>query len=317
MPRSPNSPCRTFLSTEPWHAACTRRLLTMALPCTNVALLRSLRTVLTAAAFMLSVTAAAAPASPAPAPSKDAVAGAPADKAKDDKAKDEKAKEDEKVAPDSPRAAIAEFRHLTRAGDYAGAARYLDLSQVDATDGPTLAAHLREVLNRHLWLDLDKVSAGSRGNTEDGQPADREELGTVPGASGKPEPVVLVGKCYRPNTHWVFSAATVVLIDSWYSHLENVWLMDHLPKPLLKMGPHLLRWWQWLALVPLLLVAWLVGYAVTRVARAMITRTFSPEHARAACINRRRTSCAVGWPRCSWWQCSGRSGRASSCRGIA
>lgn len=185
-------------------------------------------------------------------------------------------------APDSPRAAITEFRRLARAGDYAGAARYLDLSQVDASDGPTLAQHFREVLNRRLWLDPSKLSPDSRGNTSDNQPADREELGTIRGASGKLEPVVLVRKTYRPGSHWVFAASTVAQIEGWYEHLESLWLIQHLPEPLLKMGPRLLRWWQWLALLPLLVTAWAVSYAVARVGRIVIGRALSAQHAGAA-----------------------------------
>ncbi len=187
------------------------------------------------------VAAAGVAQAPAAAPGPTAAAGPAKDGKEGQKEAD---KEAEKVAPDSPRAALADFRHLTRKGDYAGAARYLDVSQVEQSDGPALAQQLREVLNRHLWVDLDKVSPNSHGNTEDGQPADKEQLGSVPGASGKPEPVVLVRKSYRPGSHWVFSATTVASIDDWYNHLGNVWLLDHLPKSLLRMGPHLLRWWQ-------------------------------------------------------------------------
>jgi MscS family membrane protein len=176
---------------------------------------------------------------------------------------------------------MTEFRRLTRAGDYTAAARYLDLTQVDAAEGPRIAQHLREVLNRRLWLDPKKLSPESRGNISDNQ-ADREELGTIRAASGKLEPVILVRKSYRPGSHWVFSAATVAQVEGWYGQLENVWLADHLPKPLLKMGPRLLRWWQWIALVPLLLGAWAVSYVVTRTGRAFATRALSENHASAA-----------------------------------
>src|SRR6188768_1399846 len=54
------------------------------------------------------------------------------------------------IAPDSPRAAIEEFTRLTQSNEYKKAARYLDLSGVDQADGPVLAKHLREVLDRHL-----------------------------------------------------------------------------------------------------------------------------------------------------------------------
>jgi MscS family membrane protein len=185
-------------------------------------------------------------------------------------------------APDSPRAAIAEFRRLTRAGDYAGAAKFLDLSKVDPADGPRLAQHLKEVLNRRLWLDRSKLSPESHGNAGDNQPANREELGTILAATGKHEPVVLQRKTLSSGARWVFSAETVAQVEGWYEHLESVWLTERLPAPLLKMGPRLLRWWQWIALLPLLLVAWAVSYVVARVTRLVAVRTLSERRAGAA-----------------------------------
>ena len=179
---------------------------------------------------------------------------------------------EEKIAPDSPRAALSDFNRLTRVGDYTKAARYLDVSAVDQSDGPLLARHLREVLDRHLWIDVDKLSPEPHGNTDDGLAPDREELGNVPGATGKPEPVVLVRRVDRVGARWVFSSGTVTRIEAWYEHLENRWLLEHLPKWALLFGPHELRWWQWLALGPMLLAGWLVGFAVTRASRFVIRR---------------------------------------------
>ena len=189
---------------------------------------------------------------------------------------------EEKVAPDSPRAALTDFSRLTRSGDYANAARYLDLSSVDQSDGPILAKRLREVLDRHLWIDVDKLSAEPHGNTDDGLAPDREELGHVPGAAGKPESVLIVRRVDRSGARWVFSAATVGHIDTWYEHLENRWLLDHLPKWALGFGPHELRWWQWLALAPLLLSGFLVGFAITRLSRAVIKRVMAEHSAETA-----------------------------------
>ncbi|HEY3669213.1 MAG TPA: mechanosensitive ion channel family protein, partial [Polyangiaceae bacterium] len=184
---------------------------------------------------------------------------------------------EEKVAPDSPRAALGDFNRLTRIGDYAKAARYLDLSAVDQGDGPLRARELREVLDRHLWIDVDKLSPDPHGNTDQGLSPDREELGNVPGAAGKPEPVVIVRHVDRSGARWVFSAGTVAQIAAWYDHLENRWLLEHLPKWALLFGPHELRWWQWLALGPLLLAGWLVGFAVTRLSR-LVFRGLLAEH---------------------------------------
>jgi len=184
---------------------------------------------------------------------------------------------EEKVAPDSPRAAMGDFNQLTRSGDYAKAARYLDLSSVEASDGPLLAKHLRDVLDRHLFIDVEKLSPNPHGNTDDGSPPDRDDLGSVPGAAGKPEPVTIVRRVDRSGPRWVFSANTVAKIDTWYAHLENRWLLDHLPKWSLRFGPHELRWWQWLALVPLVVTGLLVGLTITRLSRLVI-KHWLPRH---------------------------------------
>jgi MscS family membrane protein len=186
------------------------------------------------------------------------------------------------VAPDSPRATMTDFRRLTRARDFAGAAKYLDLSKVDPNDGPLLAEHLKEVLNRRLWVDASKLSPESAGNGEDKQPSNVEELGTIRVASGKQEPVLLVRKVSRTGPRWVFSAETVTRIEDWYEHLESVWLSERLPKPLLKMGPRLLRYWQWIALVPLLLGAWAVSSLAARVSRRLVVGALSEKHAASA-----------------------------------
>lgn len=167
---------------------------------------------------------------------------------------------------------MSEFTRFTRSGEYEKAARYLDLSAVDQDDGPILAKRLRDVLDRHLFIDLEKLSPNPHGSTDDGSPPDREDLGNVPSAAGKPEPVVIVRRIDRLGARWAFSAATVARIDAWYAHLENRWLLDHLPKWSLRFGPHDLRWWQWLALAPLILCGLFVGFAITRLSRLVVKR---------------------------------------------
>ncbi|MET0795468.1 MAG: mechanosensitive ion channel domain-containing protein [Polyangiaceae bacterium] len=200
---------------------------------------------------------------------------------------------EEKVAPDSPRAAIADFTTLTRNGDYEKAARYLDLSTVDANDGPQLAKRLRDVLDRHLWIDPSKLSPESHGNDDDGLAPDRDELGSVPGPAGKPEQVVIVRRVERSGARWLFSAATVASIDPWYQHLENRWLLDHLPKWSLRFGPHELRWWQWLALPPLLLTGLLVAFLITRLSRLLIRRVLAENSAEF--LHRMRGPATLAW----------------------
>jgi MscS family membrane protein len=156
-----------------------------------------------------------------------------------------------------------------------------------------LAKHLREVLDRHLWVDVAKLSPNSHGNTDDGLVPDREELGNVPGAAGKPEAVVLVRRVDRLGARWVFSASTVGHIDDWYEHLENRWLLDHLPKSLLGFGPYELRWWQWLALAPMLVTGWLVGFTMTRLSRVVVRRVMSQHGAET--MRRMLGPATLGW----------------------
>jgi MscS family membrane protein len=59
--------------------------------------------------------------------------------------------------------------------------------------------------------------------------------------------------------------------------LENRWLLEHLPKWALRVGTHELRWWQMIALVPLLFVAWCLSFAINRVAWLLLKR-WLPEH---------------------------------------
>lgn len=200
---------------------------------------------------------------------------------------------EERVAPDSPRAAIAEFTTLTRNGDYAKAARYLDLTAVNTNDGPELAKRLRDVLDRHLWIDSNKLSPDSHGNEIDGLAPDRDVLGTVPGPAGKPEQVVIARRVDRSGARWVFSATTVTSIDPWYEHLENRWLLDHLPKWALRFGPHELRWWQWLALSPMLLCGVLVAFVITRLSRILIRRILAENSAEF--LRRMRGPAMLAW----------------------
>jgi len=81
---------------------------------------------------------------------------------------------------------MSEFTRLTRSGEYEKAARYLDLSAVDPSDGAILAKRLRDVLDRHLFVDIQKLSPAPHGDTDNGSPPDRDELGDVQAPRANP-----------------------------------------------------------------------------------------------------------------------------------
>ncbi|WP_437651149.1 mechanosensitive ion channel family protein [Sorangium sp. So ce362] len=173
------------------------------------------------------------------------------------------------VAPDSPQASMRRFIELCRAGNYAEAARYLDLPP--KADGAVLAQKLKAVLDRHLWLDVERLSPLPLGDAQDNLGAGVEELGKIPTRTG-PQPVRLVRRATPDGVRWLFSRATVDRVDEWYTRLEDRWLRDHLPPVLLRAGPRELLWWQWLALPVLALAAWLVGAVLSFLLRALLRR---------------------------------------------
>lgn len=184
------------------------------------------------------------------------------------------------AAPDSPRATVAEYLGLARAGRFDEAARFLDLPDALDGRGPELARKLKLVLDRRLWIDLGKLSPLPAGHREDGLAADVEQIGEIVGPTGRPEPVRLVKRERGGGPVWLFSRATSARIPSWYDRLDNRSLLDRIPAPLLRPGPKELLWWQWIAALVFLLPAWwggkLLGWAVRKVLLRFAARTSTP-----------------------------------------
>jgi MscS family membrane protein len=178
----------------------------------------------------------------------------------------------DEVAPDSPRAMLTHFFELTRANRLADAAVYLDVPASEEARATELVGRFKAVLDRHVWIDLDQVSASSSGDLRDGLSPSAEQVAEIPGPSGRPEPVRLERNKGRG---WLFARATVQRIDGWYEGLEHRWLREHLPPSLLTPGPKELLWWQWIAVLMIVFVAWAAGALLGRISRRVLTRVAS------------------------------------------
>ena len=177
------------------------------------------------------------------------------------------------VAEDSPRVSLQRYLDHCRAGRFDEAARYLVVPAGRDAEAPALARRLKAVLDRHLWIDLEAVSAESEGNRQDGLPPGLENLGTV-ASGGRREPVRLRRLREPTGDRWAFSEATVAQVDAWYAGLEDRWLRDVLPEPLLRPGPRDLLWWQWLALPVLAVFSWAAGRLLGGIGRGVLARLF-------------------------------------------
>jgi len=164
---------------------------------------------------------------------------------------------------DSPRVSLSTYLAACQRGDYVQAAEYLELLPNETARGPALARMLKAVLDRHLSIDLETVSADSAGNRNDGSPGS-DEIGKIPDDQGKLLPVRLVRR-RRPNgDRWIFAHFAVQNIDGWFDDLPNRWMLEHLPAPLLHPGPRGVLWWQWLALPLVGLLSLMMGAAISR-----------------------------------------------------
>lgn len=175
------------------------------------------------------------------------------------------------VAPASPRAALEAYLTLARAARFQEAAAYLEIPREDMAAGPDLARRLKAVLDRRLWIDLERVSPRAAGDLDDDLPAAVEQVGVIRDRDSTARPVRLVR---RPGLEpaWVFSAATVEQVPGWYDALEDRWLLENLPPALLRPGWFDLLWWQWLALPLLVVVATVLGKVAGRAVRSVAAR---------------------------------------------
>jgi MscS family membrane protein len=144
----------------------------------------------------------------------------------------------------TPRSSLELFLNATHFGHYTQAALAFPEASQQRAD---LARELRAVIDEYLKIDLTKVSDSTEGTTVD--------IGRIPTGNGS-EPVRL----FREATgKWVFTPTTLTRIPAWYAGLPDQWIRSRLPEVLLRSGPEDVLWWQWIALLPIGLIAYAVG----------------------------------------------------------
>ncbi|HEV2179317.1 MAG TPA: mechanosensitive ion channel family protein [Gemmatimonadaceae bacterium] len=175
------------------------------------------------------------------------------------------------TAPDSPRASLSAFLEYAQGGDFARASQYLDVPEAERGQAKQLAKEFAIVLDRYVYIDLDAISGASLGDTTTGLPSGMQQIGTISSPGGRTNPVRLVRQA-RPGgePRWVFSRSTVANIPKWYQQLPDRWTLEHLPSWLLGAGPLGILWWQWIALVLAIIVSYMAGMLLGRLARAAL-----------------------------------------------
>jgi MscS family membrane protein len=166
----------------------------------------------------------------------------------------------------TPRGAIHGFLSATDARDYSRAAAYLDLSRLPvaeaAKQGPTLARHLRVVLDQILPLDPAEFSDEPEGLLHDGQPPNREVVGRVETRKGGVTLFLdrVPGEDGVPI--WKVAAGTAARIPGLYAEFGHGPVGEVLPPMFVEVRLLEIALWQWIALLCLvpasLLLAWIL-----------------------------------------------------------
>ncbi len=169
------------------------------------------------------------------------------------------------VDPGSPRQSLTNYFDLARNGRWSEAANYLSIEPRDSARAAELAERLKVVLDRHLWVELDQLSPLAEGDTADGLRGSVDQVGMIPRANGRYEPVRIVRVTHNGSSWWAFAPSVVRQVDTWYGELQDNWIRELFPEPFRRTGPLRLQWYQWLTLLVLVPLVVLFGTAIQRI----------------------------------------------------
>jgi small-conductance mechanosensitive channel len=166
----------------------------------------------------------------------------------------------------TPRRALRAFIESARAGNFAAAARALDMPEARrASEGPRLARQLKFVLDQELWLDWDRISDEPDGDPGDGPGVD--VVGSIPlGAAQVPIRVTRTGGAWR------IGPGVVAATPSLYAAHGPGWIGERLPPILTDVRFLEVQAWQWMGLAAALALAVVVAFAFGAVARRIALR---------------------------------------------
>ena len=179
----------------------------------------------------------------------------------------------------TPQDTVRGFLEATTLRNYRRAANYLDLRRIPAAEraarGAELAHQLRVVLDNTVF-DLGALSDDPEGRAETGLPNGRHLVGRVGTETGTFS--ILLDRIPRDDgvPIWQFSNVIVSRLPDLYRELSYGIVGERLPTFLVETRVFRLALWQWIALVLLLGVSWLVACLLVRpglpLSRRIMTR---------------------------------------------
>jgi MscS family membrane protein len=179
-----------------------------------------------------------------------------------------------------PRSAMLGFLAACREGDYETAAEYLDLRRLGAKQrerSAVLSRQLMFVLDRKLWVEIEDLSQQPEGHAGDGLPSYRDRVGTLDSEEGPVD--ILLQRVPRGDgvSIWKISSTTVARIPALYDEFGYGPLEAWLPAWMLEANLFAIALWQWLGLMTLVILAfllsWIAANAVLALGRPLVARS--------------------------------------------
>ncbi len=173
----------------------------------------------------------------------------------------------------TPRSSITGFLRAAERGNYATAARYLDIQERSrASLGVTMARELQAIMNDGYDSPLGLISDQLEGSDEEGLAPNKERLGKI--TIGESSVDLILTRVEDPEAGpvWVVSSETLAKVPTLSRQIRAVVLVDAIPEELQKrvLG---LEIWQWIGIVALLFVAYGIAQLITYLVRKMLQRT--------------------------------------------
>src|SRR5271166_1848181 len=161
----------------------------------------------------------------------------------------------------TPYGTVFGFLQAAQSGDYNIAAQYLQMSAARRqSEGSTLAANLKVVMDRSYAGSLKNVSTQQEGTPQEGVAPGRQKLGTM--SSGDAEADLELVRVSDPSVGkiWLISADTLEKVPELYDQVQARQVETRLPQWVVKHQLAGMPLWQWLALLLFVPVAAAAGW---------------------------------------------------------
>jgi MscS family membrane protein len=161
----------------------------------------------------------------------------------------------------TPYGTVFGFLQAAQSGNYSIAAQYLQMSAARRqSEGETLAANLKFVMDRAYAGSLKNVSTVPEGTPQEGIPPNRQKLGSM--SSGDVETDLELVRVSDPivGKIWLISAETLEKIPELYDQVNARKVETRLPQWVVKHQLAGMPLWQWFGLLLIIPVAAAAGW---------------------------------------------------------